>query len=1552
MPSTIEERILEMRFNNSNFEKNANQSINTLDRLDKQLQLKEGTTGLGAVESLLEIVSSKFSVLGTVGDQVIRRITDSVLNLANQVPKLIKSLSVDQITAGWDKYGEKTSAVQTIMAATAKDWTDTGKQMEFVNGQLEKLNWFTDETSYNFLDMVNNIGKFTSNNIKLEDAVVAMEGISTWAAISGANVGEAGRAMYNLSQAIAVGSVKLMDWKSIENANMATREFKETALETAVELGTLTKTADGMYKTLQNHVFTAEQFNTQLSDGWFSSKVLLKTLDQYGAFANKLQEVSDETDYTATELLLAIKKYKSTGEVIPELKGKIEELAKVEYDLGLRAFSAAQEAKTFSEAISSVKDAVSTGWMNTFETIFGNYEEAKSLWTDLANGMYEVFAEGGNDRNRMLKEWRHFVVEGKGAVQDYYDETGRIAQQGSNIVIDGRQVLMDSFYSLGSTIMAILDTIKESFYGIFPKITAKNLINLTIQFNKFIESLKPSEATLTKLGNILEGVFATIDIGRMFIVSLYNVIKTKLGPAFKSVGGDIFNTASNIGEWLVNLRDSIKENNTFSKSLNDITSFLKPIVDWLKKAKDAVYDFFEENLKLEKISGIWNKIGELMEKVGKKIHDAVDKIKQSFSEVFTGNGLGSDFIKAIGGLLAGFLGFKAISNIGDGPLSGLLETLKKGLGDILDGLSGTLEKVGGALEGFTNKVNSEALRNIAIAIGILAASVVVLASVDSNKLGASMLVLTGAIGELLLSLKLLNGADGKMKSAAITGLIKLAAAVLVLSIALKTVADLDLASIGRGLLSIAGIMAELLIFLEVMNLLKIKSTTITGVISMAIAIGILAGAIYIFSKMDPNTIGQGFLYMAGTLAVLTASLVILGSLASGGKMLAAGLAMIEMALAITVMAGAIALFGMIPTDKLITGFIAFLAVLLFSVTALTVLSAMSVQVIIAASALLVLSVAIVALAAAVVIFSIIPFDNLVQGIGAMVVVLAAMVVALVAVTALGPTVIAAAAAMLIFSAAIVIAAAGLLVLSVALSALNTIGAVNIIGIAGALAVLGLSLVVLGAGCLVMTLGTIGAAALLALGLALNMIAGLDLLWIALGFTALGAAMIVLAVGGVALGVAAAGLVLGSVALAALGLAMYPLALGLHQLDNVDQQTILKFLEVLAISVAALAGLGAIAEAFAAGFAVLGAACLAAGAGIMLAGEGIALIVDSILKIPDDATKKLKNMAKAMADVLLDHGKEATNALEKVMKDLVKKVDETKAPFSKSTKELVRVISDGFEQGASDTKSSISTMMTSCVEIVSASVPQFSNAALEISDAILHGLEYGASNASMAVSNLMSSAANALIGYYYDFYNSGLNMAYGVAQGVYAGIIYPLQAISYMGNSMVTRFNQMNLIHSPSGLYSRQASFIPKGVAKGIEDNTDYAEDAITDMGQTMVDALSPALAIISGLLDGSIDINPTIRPVVDMSDVYGRSQEIGKMFSSANVGAYVSAGTIGANATASTEAASKIQNGSSSSPVNNVFNIYTQPGQNVDEIASAVERKLNFALKQRKAAGV
>lgn len=411
-------RVMALVFDNSRFESNAKRSISTLERLKGALAASQDVSakavdagkwivGVNDLEKSVSTVEAKFSTLTSITNRFKENVADDVYNT---LKRTLKGMTVDQLSEGWEKYANKTRSVQTIMAATSKDFVNQAQQMAYVNDQLEKLNWFTDETSYDFVDMTDNIGKFMNAGVKLDDAVTAMEGIANWAAISGAGIQQASRAMYNLSQAMGTGRLALQDWMSIENAQMATMEFKETVLQTGVELGQLKEVADGVYEALDGTTITAQTFRDELKNGWLTSDLLVGTLKKYGDFTDALNKSLTRlhNNIGTSEMLRYIDEFiageldleavAEDAEVSVEfLRTELEELSKEQYDFGRKALKAAQEATTLEDALVATNDAASSTWMNIYETLFGNYLNQKGLWTDLAEKLWEAFVEPISD---------------------------------------------------------------------------------------------------------------------------------------------------------------------------------------------------------------------------------------------------------------------------------------------------------------------------------------------------------------------------------------------------------------------------------------------------------------------------------------------------------------------------------------------------------------------------------------------------------------------------------------------------------------------------------------------------------------------------------------------------------------------------------------------------------------------------------------------------------------------------------------------------------------------------------------------------------------------------------------------------------------------------------------------------------------------------------------------------------------------------------------------------------------------------------------------------
>lgn len=305
--SSIDNRIVNMQFNNKEFEKNINTSMDSLDSLKKSLEFKnpgkgfdDATKSSNKFSEAMETVKLKFSALDIVAMTTLNRITNAVIDLGK---KFVNSLSLDQINAGWDKFEKKATSMSTLVAQ--------GFDLDTVEKQVEKLNWFSDETSYNFTDMVDNVAKFTDAGQDLERSTTALQGIALWAAKSGKSSAEASRAFYQLSQAMGSGFMNKQDWSSITNLNMDTIEFKQTAIDTAVALGRLKKNADGTYTSLLatskqgKEAFTATQkFTDSLTEGrWFDSEVMIKTYEKYGKGADQVNKlVSAVQEHFDTEI--------------------------------------------------------------------------------------------------------------------------------------------------------------------------------------------------------------------------------------------------------------------------------------------------------------------------------------------------------------------------------------------------------------------------------------------------------------------------------------------------------------------------------------------------------------------------------------------------------------------------------------------------------------------------------------------------------------------------------------------------------------------------------------------------------------------------------------------------------------------------------------------------------------------------------------------------------------------------------------------------------------------------------------------------------------------------------------------------------------------------------------------------------------------------------------------------------------------------------------------------------------------------------------------------
>lgn len=375
MSQEVDERVVEMRFDNAQFEKNVHETMQSLEKLNDSLQLDGAEKGFEKIsdasakvdfdemQGALDNLSGKFSAVEVMGVAALSHITRQAVDAGE---KLVKSLSLDQVTSGWNKYAQKTASVQTIMNAT-------GKSITKVNSYLDKLMWFSDETSYGFTDMTSALSTLTAAGGDIEKMIPMIMGMANATAYAGKGAAEFQRVIYNLAQSYGTGAIQLIDWKSVEQAGVASQQLKQLLIDTGVSLGKI-KEGD----------VTTGSFDNSLQKKWADKEVMETAFGKYAEFAEAVKKMVD-----ANPGMLATQ--------------AIDALADQYDDVAVKAFKAAQEAKNFSEAVDATKDAVSSGWMETFDILFGNYEEAKGFWSDLAEEFWNMFAGGAAGRNNWLK---------------------------------------------------------------------------------------------------------------------------------------------------------------------------------------------------------------------------------------------------------------------------------------------------------------------------------------------------------------------------------------------------------------------------------------------------------------------------------------------------------------------------------------------------------------------------------------------------------------------------------------------------------------------------------------------------------------------------------------------------------------------------------------------------------------------------------------------------------------------------------------------------------------------------------------------------------------------------------------------------------------------------------------------------------------------------------------------------------------------------------------------------------------------------------------------
>lgn len=957
MSTTVDERVVEMRFDNKQFEQNIQTSLSSLDKLKKSLNLEGAAKGLETVNdaankcsgnmsplsNAVETVRVRFSALEVMAITALQNITNSALAAGKN---LVSAFIIDPIKTGFEEYETQINAVQTILANTSSK----GTTLDQVNNALDELNHYADMTIYNFTEMTRNIGTFTAAGVDLDTSVAAIKGIANLAAVSGSNSQQASTAMYQLSQALAAGTVKLQDWNSVVNAGMGGQVFQDALKETAKVHGIA---IDEMIK-------DEGSFRETLSKGWLTSDILTETLAKFTGDLNEDQ-------------------LRTMGYTDDQIKSIME--------MGKTANDAATKVKTFTQLFDTLKEAAQSGWTQSWEIIVGDFEEAKELLTEVSDTFSAVINASADARNKMLQDWKD---------------------------LGGRTMMIEAVKNVFEGLVSVAKPVREAFNEIFPPMTGKQLAEITERIRDLTAKFKMGEESSKNLKNTFKGVFAVLDIVGQAFKAVAGGVGELIG-LFLPAGNGVLSLTGSFGEYLVKLDETVKKTDVFGKAVSTVVDIVKIAITFVKTAGEKVKEFGKTAGEKFDFPGF-----ELFHSFLERVHDRMAQIGDGAGKMKSGVIVAFEMmgealekckflkvmealwtaVKVIAGGIADAVGTMMgtlAEKLGNADFSGVLDVLNsiavggialsiskflksvteplEGLSDILEGVTGILDGVRGCFEAYQTNLKAGTLLKIGAAIALLAGSIVAISLIDSDKLSVSLGAITVLFANLLGAMAIFNkiSSDTGKVSKACTAMIAMSVAVSILAGALKKVSDLDWGELARGLVGIAGLttivvasskamasgqkqvmkgatsliifgaaikilasacrdlsklqwdelgrgltgvgvlFAEIAVFLRVAKFNGKMLSTATGIVILTAAMKVLASACKDFGQMEWSEIGKGLAGIGGLLA----ELAVFTNLAGNAKhVMSTGVALIAIGAAMKIFASAVKDFGQLQWDEI------------------------------------------------------------------------------------------------------------------------------------------------------------------------------------------------------------------------------------------------------------------------------------------------------------------------------------------------------------------------------------------------------------------------------------------------------------------------------------------------------------------------------------------------------------------------------------------------------------------------------------------------------------
>lgn len=1084
--SSVDDRIVNMQFNNKQFTTGAAESLKSMDAVENKVASMGKSKGMSQLGSSVDTVKGKFSALQVAGVTAIATVSNKVVNAGLN---MLKSFTIQPILDGFSEYQTNLNSVQTVMA-------NTGASVKQVNKALNQLNHYSDLTIYNFSEMARNVGTFTAAGVDLKTSVSAIQGIANIAALSGSSSQQASTAMYQLSQAIAAGRVNLQDWNSVVNAGMGGKKLQTALAQTAIAMGKISDKAVQLGKGSAALKINGEAFRQSISavggDSWLSSDVLVKTL---AAMDGRFSRVYYESQRTKDGL----RKYTKQSEITAQIEKARVELAKqgVKYSdeqfksiekMANASVSAATTVKTLPQLINVVQESLGSIWSNAFSGILGNFVQSKNLWTAVGNVIQTQTQKLNNSFSLLLTGW---------------------ARAGGRVdVIRGFKHI---FFDLGK----VMGSVKEAFRDVFPADASNTLVKLSDAFRKFTLALVGHKKTWDDLRDIFGGIFAVFHIGLSITIAITKGIIAFFSAVFqggKQGSGSMLDIVAAIGRVLKAVDRAITSGGiltdvfvTIGKVAGTAVGFVVKMVGYLVtgiaalvkgqgigafasafgSAKDDLAGFANTLSSIggpfKAVLGFFSKMHVSVNGIGDAISNVVAKAASMGGVVgalaralgpiggmlkgFSGKALdlgkqGAQIAEGIvGGLLQGLVGsdiagkikdfangivtwikdalgihspatslipvgfniaagiavgivngiatiIKAVATAISGLFSGMdgmdfasffnaimtgvvlitiqrfvstLTSIAKPVESVMSGVRGALSQATDTLKTMQSAVKYKALLQIAIAVGLLTASLIALSFINPKKLAVGLGAISLMISELVGAMAALVKIDGKGSLALVaTAMVQMAVAIDLLAVAIAALGALPLKTLEKGMGAVALMLAVLVKGMS--SLAKnVEGVPVAAaaMISMAVAINLLVVAVAALGNMDMGTLAKGIGSIALLIGILVGAMESIGAISKEAPVAAA--AMISMAVAIDLLAAAVLVFGKMSVGSLVKGGVMIAAMVTVLVVAMEALGTTGPLAAAGAAGMLLIATAVNLLIPALLALSLVPWDTFLKG---------------------------------------------------------------------------------------------------------------------------------------------------------------------------------------------------------------------------------------------------------------------------------------------------------------------------------------------------------------------------------------------------------------------------------------------------------------------------------------------------------------------------------------------------------------------------------------------